>query len=82
VLVFKIARENRAGACLPAGRGSKEKCVGRKQKKSKPDAEISLMFISPRFMTWRFGSGLFVIPNLFRDLVFGFKSLGFRAPRG
>jgi len=31
-------------------------------------------------MTYRFGSGPFVIPNLFRDLGFGFKNLGFKAP--
>jgi hypothetical protein len=28
-------------------------------------------------MTWRFGSGGSVIPNLFRDLVFGFENSGF-----
>ena len=28
----------------------------------------------------RFGSGFFVIPNLFRDLGFRFKNLGFKAP--
>jgi hypothetical protein len=80
VLVVKIARENRACARLPIGRGSKEKYVGRRQKKSKPNAETSLIFISPRFITLRFASILFVIPNLFLDLVLGFKSLGFRAP--
>jgi hypothetical protein len=31
-------------------------------------------------MTWRFGSGLFVIPNLFRDLVFWLTNLGLKAP--
>ena len=31
-------------------------------------------------MTWLFVSALFVIPNLVRDLGFGFKNLGFKAP--
>jgi hypothetical protein len=31
-------------------------------------------------MTWRFGSGLVVIPNLFRDLVFWLMNLGLKAP--
>ena len=31
-------------------------------------------------MTWRFGSDLFVIPNLFRDLVFWLMNLGLKAP--
>jgi len=31
-------------------------------------------------MTRRFGSGLAVIPNLFRDLGFRFRNLGFKAP--
>jgi len=30
-------------------------------------------------MTWRFSCSLFVIPNLFRDLGFGFQNLGFKA---
>jgi hypothetical protein len=34
---------------------------GRKQ--TQPDAETSLIFISPRLMTTGFGSGFFVIPN-------------------
>jgi len=42
-------------------------------RKNRSDAETSLIFISPRFsMTWQFGFGLLVIPNLFRDLGFGF----------
>jgi hypothetical protein len=59
-----------------------------KAEKNKPDAETSLIFISPRFsMTWRFGSGLFVIPNQvlnliqdlrFRDLGFWFRRFGFQ----
>jgi len=45
-----------------------------KAEKSKPDAETSLIFISPRFsMTREFGSRFFVIPNLIRDLGFGFR---------
>jgi len=31
-------------------------------------------------MTHRFGSGFFVIPNLFRDLGFGFDQLDFKTP--
>ena len=31
-------------------------------------------------MTWGFGPGLFVIPNLFQDLSFGFKNLDVKAP--
>jgi len=31
-------------------------------------------------MTWWFGSLRFVIPNLFRDLGFGFRNLGFKTP--
>jgi hypothetical protein len=43
-----------------------------KAEKSGPDAETSLIFISPRFsMTGWFGSRLVVIPNLVRDLGFG-----------
>jgi hypothetical protein len=59
----------------------------RAARKSKPDAETSLIFIIPGFsMTWRFGSGFFVIPNQvlnliqdlrFRDLGFGFEESRF-----
>jgi hypothetical protein len=39
-------------------------------RKNESDAETSLIFISPRFsMTWRFGSGLFVIPNQVLNLI-------------
>jgi len=54
-----------------------------KAEKSRPDAETSLIFISPRFsMTRWFGFGLVVIPNLVRDLGFGFWVLKPRAVGG
>jgi len=49
--------------------------------KSIPDAETSLNIISPKFSITRWlGSGLAVIPNLFRDLDFRFRNLVFKAP--
>jgi hypothetical protein len=46
------------------------KGVSAEDRKNRPDAETSLIFISPRFsMTWPFGSGLFVIPNQVLNLI-------------
>jgi hypothetical protein len=52
------------------------KGVSAKHKKNQPDAETSLISISPRFsMTTWIRLSFFVIPNLFRDLGFRSKEL-------
>ncbi len=59
--------------------GGDERCVCRRQKKTKSDAETILNQVQHKVQhDNRVWFSFFVIPNLFRDL--GFKNLGFKAP--